>query len=60
MKKLKKVDQSDWLGHLLKLTWKPFACVMLVTFIFSGLILTNRPEAERLPDLWRDKTASVN
>ena len=54
LKKLKKVDHEDWLGCLFRLTWKPLAGVMLVTLIFAGLVLFNRPGAHRLPDLWHE------
>ncbi len=57
LKKLKREEQGDWLGHLFKLTWKPFAGGLVVTLIFAALVASLRPHAERLPDLWAEKPA---
>lgn len=52
-KRLGQSDRGDWLGHLVRRTWMPFVAVLVVTGIFAAAVATLRPNAERLPDLWR-------
>jgi hypothetical protein len=51
VKKARIIDDKDWIGSVLKTTWKPFAIVLAVAF-FAALILHSYfPEATKLSDI---------
>lgn len=56
LRKLRKSEPTDWMGHLFKLTWKPMAGVVLATLLFAGAVEYLRPNAVRLHDLWHAPT----
>lgn len=49
----RKIDQPDWSGSVLKLTWKPFLTILVIALLTGVCARSFCPSATRLPDLWR-------
>lgn len=46
-------DRGDWLGHLVRRTWIPFAAILAAAALFAFIVGQVRPDAKRLRDLGR-------
>ncbi|HXF39927.1 MAG TPA: hypothetical protein VN687_09460 [Blastocatellia bacterium] len=53
IKASKKIDESGWMGSVLKATWIPFVIVLVMTGIFGFVAQTYYPHAARLADIFK-------
>lgn len=52
-KRTKAMAQGDWVGSVLKTTWKPFACTLLAALMCGVVLHVYFPTAVRLADVFR-------
>jgi hypothetical protein len=53
VKKTRNIDHDDWVGSVLKSTWKSFTSVLAVTVLVALYLHHSFPEATRLSDIVR-------
>jgi hypothetical protein len=52
VKKVKEIDNPDWVGSVFRNTWKPFLFTLLLAGIASGLLNHYFPEATKLTQIF--------
>jgi hypothetical protein len=53
IKSMKKIDDAEWKGSVLRTTWMPFVVVLLITLVAAGIIHSQYPEAHKLWEILR-------
>jgi hypothetical protein len=53
IKSMKKIDDVEWKGSILRTTWMPFVVVLLITLIAAAVIHSQYPEAHKLWEIFR-------
>ena len=54
VKKAKEIDNPDWIGSVLKNTWKPFLCTLFLAIVASSIVSHFFPEAIKLSQVFHD------
>ncbi len=53
IKSMRKIDDPDWKGSVLRTTWKPFVIALLISFFGAYILHANYPGAHKLSEIIR-------
>ena len=53
IKSSKKMDSADWMGSVLKTSWKPFMMILVITIIITLISKSICPQAVKMIDVYR-------
>jgi hypothetical protein len=52
IRRFRRMDDPDWLGSVFRMTWFPFAVVLVIAILCAWQLQFHFPEAVRLSDLF--------
>jgi hypothetical protein len=53
IRSMKRIDDAEWKGSVLRTTWMPFVAVLLLALIAAAIMHSQYPEAQKLWEIFR-------